>query len=96
MARFSVILTVVLLVGLLVPAGVLAEPSGAACWGQATQVFAQTGEMGAHASQQPAPRLGLANLAEALYDAGVIGEASMQALGAFVADELGLSIDACQ
>jgi hypothetical protein len=53
------------------------------------------GEMGEHASQEPTPRLGLGNLARALYDAGVIADDSMQALGAFVAAELGLSIDAC-
>jgi hypothetical protein len=66
-----------------------------ACWGQATKVFAQMGQMGQHASEQPNPRLGLANLARALYDAGVIPEPTMQALGQFVAAELGLSIDAC-
>ena len=66
-----------------------------ACWGQATRVFARTGEMGEHASQQPTPRMGLRNLARALYDGGVIDDDSMAALGAFVADELGLSIDAC-
>jgi hypothetical protein len=66
-----------------------------ACWGQATRVFALMGGMGAHASEQPTPRLGLANLARALYDAGVIDEPTMQALGVFVAAELGLSIEAC-
>lgn len=66
-----------------------------ACWGQATRVFAQMGLLGKHASQQPNPRLGLRNLARALADAGVIPDDSMASLGAFVADELGLSIDAC-
>lgn len=70
--------------------------SDSACWGQATKVFAHTGDMGTHASEQPTPRLGLRNLARALADAGVIPDDSMQALGAFVATELGLSIDACQ
>ncbi|HSG80708.1 MAG TPA: hypothetical protein VLC48_00545 [Gemmatimonadota bacterium] len=69
--------------------------AAAACWGQATKVFAQMGEMGAHASQQPTPRLGLRNLARALYDQGVIADDSMEALGAFMAAALGLSIDAC-
>jgi hypothetical protein len=73
-----------------------AAASSEACWGQATRVFAQSGEMGEHASQQDNPRLGLRNLARALFDAGVIPEDTMQALGAFVADTLGLSIDACQ
>lgn len=70
-------------------------PNDNACWGQATRVFAQTGEMGAHASAQETPRVGLRNLARALYEAGVIDEDTLQALGAFVAAELGLSIDAC-
>ncbi|MEZ4663081.1 MAG: hypothetical protein R2911_36495 [Caldilineaceae bacterium] len=66
-----------------------------ACWGQATAVFAHTGVMGEHASQEPTPRMGLHNLAVALYDAGIIEDDSMAALGAFVASALGLSIDAC-
>jgi hypothetical protein len=72
-----------------------AEPDSRSCWGQATQVFARMGAMGEHARQQPSPRIGLANLAEDLADAGIIPEPTMQALGAFVADELGLSIEAC-
>lgn len=66
-----------------------------ACWGQATAVFAQMGAMGEHASQQPTPREGLRNLARALYETGVLPDDSMEALGAFVAAELGLSIEAC-
>lgn len=66
-----------------------------ACWGQATKVFAQMGEMGEHASQQPEPRLGLRNLARALFDMGLIDDDTLAALGAFVADELGFEIDAC-
>ncbi len=56
------------------PISATAEPKNPqqACWGQATKVFAQTGEMGRHASDQPSPRLGLRNLARALYEAGVI------------------------
>lgn len=71
------------------------QASSQACWGQATKVFAQMGVMGEHSSQQANPRLGLANLARALYEDGVIAEPTMQALGAFVAATLGLSIDAC-
>jgi hypothetical protein len=68
---------------------------GQACWGQASQVFAQTGAMGEHASDQPTPRLGLRNLARELFEAGILADDSMQSLGQFVADELGLSIEAC-
>ena len=72
-----------------------AAPNDQACWGQATAVFAATGELGQHASSEPTPRLGLANLARALYDQGTIPAPTLQALGAFVAAQLGLSIDAC-
>lgn len=81
---------------LLVPTTGVAQPSTQqACWGQASKVFAQTGAMGAHASEQPTPRLGLRNLARSLFEDGVLADDSMQSLGAFVATELGLSIDAC-
>lgn len=66
-----------------------------ACWGQASAAFAQAGEMGYHSSNQSNPRLGLANLADLLFEAGIIEEGSMQALGAFVADAWGVTIDAC-
>lgn len=67
-----------------------------ACWGQASAVFARAGEMGVHASEQEEPRWGLSNLANELYDMGVIAEPTLQALGAFVAAEWGMTIDACQ
>lgn len=73
-----------------------AAETNAACWGQASAVFAQLGEMGAHSSSQANPRIGLRNLARLLFELGVIADDSMAALGAFVADELGLSIEACQ
>jgi hypothetical protein len=79
----------------LVPMAAQAQDDNA-CWGQATKVFAATGEMGKHSSQQENPRIGLRNLARLLYDAGIIEEDTMAALGAFVAEEFGLSIDACQ
>jgi hypothetical protein len=98
MRKVSVVLVLALLVSVLVVPSVAqaGTTQEAACWGQASVVFAQTGEMGAHASQQPTPRLGLRNLARALYDAGVTPDDSMQSLGAFVAEAEGLSIDACQ
>jgi len=92
----SLILGATLFVGaLLISAPAAAAPNGKSCWGQATKVFARMGMMGEHASQQDEPRLGLANLARVLFDAGVIPEPTLAALGAFVAGELGLSIDAC-
>ena len=68
---------------------------GDSCWGQASAVFAQMGEMGEHSSSFPTPRLGIRNLARQLYYAGIIPDDSMASLGVFVADELGLDIYAC-
>jgi hypothetical protein len=79
------------------PAPTVAETTTAdACWGQATQVFARMGVMGEHASSYDTPRLGLRNLARALYELGVLPDDTMASLGAFVAASLGLSIEACQ
>ena len=97
MGKLSVVFVLALLVSVLLVSTVAqAAPNDKACWGQATAVFARMGEMGKHASQQSNPRLGLRNLARALYEAGVIEADTMQALGAFVAEDLDLSIDACK
>ena len=90
----AVALTVAATLGV-APVTALAAPNDQACWGQATAVFAATGALGQHASSEPTPRLGLANLAQALFDQGVIAAPTLQALGAFVAAQLGLSIEAC-
>lgn len=90
----TAIVAAALSIGLLAPAA-SAGPSDRACWGQATRVFAQTGVMGEHSSTFATPRLGLRNLARDLADKGDIPDDSMQSLGAFVSNALGLSIDAC-
>lgn len=101
MRKFTVILALLFVVALvmavLVSSAYANTDEDGACWGQATAVFAQTGVMGAHASQEETPRVGLHNLAIALYDDGngVLEDDTIQALGAWVAAEEGLSIDAC-
>jgi hypothetical protein len=90
----ALVLSFVLVLGA-VPVFAQAAASSNACWGQATAVFARTGVMGEHASQEPTPRLGLRNLARALADQGVIPDDSMQSLGQFVSQTLGLTIAAC-
>lgn len=95
--RYRRILVVAVVGGALAwPTAAFAEPSSQSCWGQVTKVFAAMGEMGEHASGFDTPRLGLRNLARSLHDQGVIQDDTMQALGGFVADELGLAVDACQ
>jgi len=101
MRKFSVvflfIFTVLMVSAAFFPTNVQAAPENSqSCWGQATKVFAQMGVMGEHASQQPNPRVGLRNLARYLADEGIIPDDSMQALGVFVVNELGLSIGACE
>jgi hypothetical protein len=93
---FALLVMALVLTAVAVPATVQAA-NDKACWGQATKVFAKTGEMGKHASEQPTPRAGLRNLAQALYETEppTIPEPTLQALGAYVASELELSIDAC-
>jgi hypothetical protein len=53
--------------------------------------------MGDHASNQAEPRDGLRNLARALYDDGngPLADDTLQALGQYLNDVLGLGIDAC-
>jgi hypothetical protein len=97
MRKLLLVLSLVFVFSLLLVSVVQASTDqGNACWGQASAVFAQTEDMGGHASELPTPRLGLRNLARALADDGIIPDDSMQSLGVFVANELGLSIDACQ
>jgi len=71
------------------------KASDKACWGQASAVFAKTGELGFHSKNQTNPREGLKNLARYLYEEGVIDAPTMQALGAFVSSTLDSSIEAC-
>jgi hypothetical protein len=97
-ARLSLVLGALILAltcAVLTPTAAQANANKNACWGQASAVFAQMGEMGEHSSQMPTPRLGLRNLARLLYEEGILPDDTMQSLGAFVAAELGLSIDAC-
>jgi hypothetical protein len=90
--RFIAALTAAVLSILLMTSAVSAGPS---CWGQASAVFAQTGDLGQHSAGFGTPRLGLRNLARTLHDADIIPDDSMEALGGFVADEFGFTIDAC-
>ena len=95
MKKFTLVLVMMVMLAFSAVSVSASPENDNACWGQATAVFAQTGVMGEHASQEATPRLGLRNLARALADAGIIPDDSMQSLGVFVSDALGLSIDAC-
>jgi hypothetical protein len=97
MKTIASLVLVLVLLSTLVSTALANGPSNPnACWGQASRVFAQMGEMGEHSSGFATPRLGLRNLARELAAAGIIPDDSMASLGAFVAAELGLSIEACQ
>ena len=73
----------------------LGARSDRACWGEATQAFAQLGEMGYHASHQDTPRLGLRNVARLLHDLHFLRDDTLQSLGAFLSSATGLSIASC-
>lgn len=67
-----------------------------ACWGQATAVFAQFGQMGQHASQQPTPRQGLRNLARELEALGLLPDDSLTSLAQYIISiDPTLSVAAC-
>ena len=99
MKKLSVMLVLALLVSVLLVSSVAQAQTDqeAACWGQASAVFARFDDegMGVHASTQPTPRVGLRNLARALAEGGAIPDDSLYSLGVFVATEEGLSIEAC-
>jgi len=91
----KLLLSTTLIAGFMLVSSTAFARRGNSCWGQASAVFAQMGLMGEHSSEQENPRQGLANLARYLYDAGILAEPTLAALGAFVADALGLEIDNC-
>jgi opacity protein-like surface antigen len=97
MKRILMVAVVVVMLMLAALPALAEEANDSACWGQASAVFAQMGAMGEHSSSFETPRLGLRNLARFLYEhePDKISDDTMQALGAYVAAELGLSIDAC-
>jgi hypothetical protein len=91
-----ILILLIVLSVLALPAGAQGTDNPSACWGQASAVFAQTGVMGEHASQQPTPRMGLRNLARSLYEAGAIPDDTIQALGVFVVSiSPDLTVEAC-
>lgn len=95
MRKVTVVLALVLLLALAL-APMPAKAYTQACWGQASAVFARTGEMGEHASQQPTPRVGLANLARSLYADGILDAPTLPALAAFlVSIDPDLTVEAC-
>lgn len=92
----TLLLSVLMLAAVSTTVGASA-PSGVneACWGQATAIFAKSGEMGYHASQEETPRMGLHNLAVLLADLGIIEDDSLYSLALFVTADWNLTIDAC-
>jgi hypothetical protein len=67
-----------------------------ACWGMLSAIDGQLGVMGEHASSfAPEPRIGLRNLARYAQEQGWIEDDTLQALGEFLNDALGLEVEAC-
>ena len=74
-----------------------ASDVGSECWGQLPAAYAQTGAMGQHASQQETPRVANDGLARAPYEAGVLEDATIRALGVYLDSiDPDLAVEACQ
>ena len=93
------ILTLAILIAML---GALVVPMSAdggtdkACFGLVAAAYGQLGLQGEHASSfAPDPRIGLANLAQLLFDMGVLDEPTMWALGEYLNEAENLNIEAC-
>ena len=67
------------------------------CWGVVTSQLAQssTGAVGDHSSSESTPRIGLANVALALFNEGVIGSPHISALAIFLAEIDGVPETQC-
>lgn len=89
MRKPSLFVLLVALPALAVPGAALAVPDDsvpANCWGVVTSQFAKADRgIGEHSSSQTNPRLGLGNVAEALFEAGLIDDPHVSDLGALLA-----------
>ncbi len=97
MKKIVLIATLLALVfALVIPAGVQAGDEDA-CFGLVAAAYAQLGLQGEHSSSFAGePRIGLANLAVLLYEAGAISEPTMTGLGIFLNEAEGLDIAVCE
>lgn len=86
----SLTLLLVAVPALAFPSAALAVPDDgsvpANCWGVVTSQFARADRgIGEHSSSQTSPRLGLGNVARALFDLGLISDPHVSDLGALLA-----------
>ena len=89
MRKPSLTLLLIAVPALAVPSTALAVPDDsvpANCWGVVTSQFAKADRgIGEHSSSQTNPRLGLGNVARALFEAGLIDDPHVSDLGALLA-----------
>lgn len=89
MRKPSLTLLLVAVPALAIPSAASAVPAGsvpANCWGVVTSQFARADRgIGEHSSSQTNPRLGLGNVAKALFDQGLISDPHVSDLGALLA-----------
>jgi hypothetical protein len=96
LALASSILAVGLVASPAFAAGTPGGPDGQWCWGVVTSQRASTyHDLGSHVSAQSEPRLGLANVARLFFSLGFIDEATVYALGSFLASADGLPATGC-
>jgi hypothetical protein len=89
MPKPNLTLLLVAVPALALPGAAMAQPDDsvpANCWGVVTSQFARADRgIGEHSSNQTNPRLGLGNVAKALYDQGLISDPHVSDLGALLA-----------
>ena len=89
MRKPSLTLLLIAVPTLAIPSAALAVPDGsvpANCWGVVTSQFARVDSgIGEHSSSQTNPRLGLGNVARALFEAGLIDDPHVSNLGSLLA-----------
>ena len=89
MQKPSLIFLLVAVPALAIPSAASAVPDDTVptnCWGVVTSQFARADRgIGDHSSNQTNPRLGLGNVAKALFDQGLITDPHVSDLGALLA-----------
>jgi hypothetical protein len=94
--RLMVLVSMLLVIAATVTPALADGPTHPNCWGTVTSQRASTfHDVGQHSSSQSSPRLGLGNVARALYDAGLTSGPHVSDLGSFLASVDGLDETSC-
>jgi hypothetical protein len=94
--RLTVFFSVFMLIAVMATPVFAASSTNHKCWGTVTSQRAATfHDIGEHSADQSTPRLGLGNVARALFEAGLTEGPTVGDLGAFLASVDGLDETYC-